>query len=107
MKMLNKYMWTIWECCTGEQNDGDAQSGTIAHAEDFFIGGITGNPDCQYECLKEIDVAAARAEWEALTATDRVKELKEFDEFVEVHGAALNAAYGKGDRAAFMAIVNS
>lgn len=107
MKMLSKYMWTIWKCCTDEDNDGDNTSGSIAHAENFFIQGLYGNGDCQYESLKEIDVAAARAEWEALSVAEQKQEFLDFDNFVEKHRKALNEAYKNGDRAAFMAIVNN
>lgn len=103
---LIKHLWTIWQCCAEESDDGDSQLGNVDHGENFFLTGLSGNPDYQYKALSEIDVAAAKAEWDSLDGAEQRRQNNEFDLFVRKHYKELHeAANGKG-REAFLAVVN-
>lgn len=106
MNILLNNLWTIWMCSREEDNDGDNQSGTITHAENFFLAGIAGNPKHQYKALAEIDSVAVKAAWDALGEAEQRRQLNDFDAFVNRHYAELFEAAKKNDRVAFEAVVN-
>lgn len=103
--MLKNYLWEIFEVAQEERTDGDNLVGDLESAPNFFVAGITGNPQHQYKALSEIDVPAAKAKWEALDAAAQAKEYDEVGKIIDRNYKALCAAFAEGNREKFRAIV--
>ena len=69
--MLKNYMWEIFEIAMEENGDGDNFTPDVSTAAELFVSGIMGNPTCQYEAIKRLDVPKVRAEWEALSEAEK------------------------------------
>lgn len=104
MNVLKKYLWTIWQCCAEESADGDTQDGILQAGVDFFVQGIMGNPQYQYKCLSDIDVSAARAEWESLGSAAQSNEQTAVWHLFNKHFGELKEAVKANDQVAFEAI---
>lgn len=104
--MLKPYLWSIFEVAREERTDGDNLTGDMETAPNLFVEGIKGNPQHQYKALAEIDVPAAKAQWEALDAAAQAKEYNEVGKIIDRNYKALCEAFNAGDREAFYKIVN-
>lgn len=104
--MLKNYLWTIWQCANEERTDGDKLVGDMEIAPNLFVEGIKGNPQHQYKALAEIDVPAAKAQWEAMDAKAQAAEYDAVGKIIDRNYKALCAAFVAGDREKFQSIVN-
>ena len=106
MEFLAKHLWTIFEVCDEETNDGDNFVPDLTAGASLFLHALSGGRDADYKCLRNVDKKALLAEW---SKADQSKAHREYTALVaRVPGhddadkcAELCAAFQKKDRKAF------